>query len=936
MAAQINLSEFFDFSDKSQIDEFLRLANELKTGYGSAIKEITKDLKEGKAIINSYTKALESQEKALKGLSAATKEGQEGIAKADAVVQNAVKGIAAMRQEETKLKQTRADNIKSVNELSKATKNYNDNVGKSKKLTDAAAGSIDDLKNKVNQAKKAYESLGSDIDPFIKTRALENYQRYKAQLTEASAALKTTKQDAEVAAGSYEALDREVKQLEKDYKKLPDILGKNKAAAAALAKELDRKRQTLKNLDAGIGNYQRNVGNYALALKDAALNTGLFGGQISALANNFQSVQNSLGGVTKGIGGLKAAIIGSGIGALLIGLGAVATFFKATDSGSELLERKLSGLSAVVENLKGRFAELGSSIVQAFTGGGGEQNNPQSTAQNLATTIRDQLQNRLEAFANSAKAIAKGDIRAFNNAMLQMATGIKDAGDRLAQVGTELDKVKESAEATTKALQELDDQERIFGITSTKNRGIVDQLVKSARDLTQARGQRLENLDRASNIEIADSQRALELAKRNLDIILEINSRRTNFQLSTDQVAELTQSQEALEKFEKFRRTLSDDDLNRQAEAQKKLIELENQSVLKQQEIQNRRSQLLKQIAEEEFSALKERNEKIIKQSDNLNDLQEKRLKDFNVTVLDGKAETEAKLTQLEIEGNAKRLEEFRKSEEQKTLIKERQDELRRDLEQTAVDTAVELANIPFENTRIKREEEAEQLEQQRDFELSLVGDNKAAQDRINREFDRKQRDLKRKQAQDDKKQALFNIGIQTAIAIIRQLATTPLPLGAPLVALIAATGVIQAAAVAARPIPAFAKGTENAPEGLAIVDEQGPEAIERNGKIYMGQSSGPRLTYLKRGDKVYTAKETAEMASVNNALYSYQDGLERITRVKDRPAIEYDKISSPIVSAIKDKKHVSISVGKRGIQAMITDRNNKLEIISNNYNLSI
>jgi hypothetical protein len=61
-----------------------------------------------------------------------------------------------------------------------------------------------------------------------------------------------------------------------------------------------------------------------------------------------------------------------------------------------------------------------------------------------------------------------------------------------------------------------------------------------------------------------------------------------------------------------------------------------------------------------------------------------------------------------------------------------------------------------------------------------------------------------------------------------------------------------------------YEKGTMNAPGGLSIVDEKGSEMItDRLGNIKeIGAGKGPRFTMLNRGDKVYTASQTASMLS--------------------------------------------------------------------------
>ncbi len=59
-----------------------------------------------------------------------------------------------------------------------------------------------------------------------------------------------------------------------------------------------------------------------------------------------------------------------------------------------------------------------------------------------------------------------------------------------------------------------------------------------------------------------------------------------------------------------------------------------------------------------------------------------------------------------------------------------------------------------------------------------------------------------------------------------------------------------------------FARGTHGAPGGPAVVnDGNGPELIQsKNGEFKMVQSKGAALTWLDRGDRVYTAEQTRAM----------------------------------------------------------------------------
>ena len=181
---------------------------------------------------------------------------------------------------------------------------------------------------------------------------------------------------------------------------------------------------------------------------------------------------------------------------------------------------------------------------------------------------------------------------------------------------------------------------------------------------------------------------------------------------------------------------------------------------------------------------------------------------------------------------------ELKKTEILKEQEEARQ-ELRTQMHQEIFNTAVSLGNSLFEASQEKLTQETEAIQAEYDTRLSneVLDDEQRAL--IEAERDAKLNEQKKKERELQKKQFLFNkavslaqIGINTAQAITAQLAITPLPIGAPLVASIIAIGALQAAAVVASAVPAFDKGTKSAPGGGFLVGEERPEFMEHNGRV--------------------------------------------------------------------------------------------------------
>lgn len=165
--------------------------------------------------------------------------------------------------------------------------------------------------------------------------------------------------------------------------------------------------------------------------------------------------------------------------------------------------------------------------------------------------------------------------------------------------------------------------------------------------------------------------------------------------------------------------------------------------------------------------------------------------------------------------------------------------------------------NIDSLNSQI----DAEQAKH--DKSIALAGDDAQAKAIIDQQFATKKMELDKKIAQEKRKQAIAakviavaDVIINTARAIVANLAVGPQ--GIPLAIAAGVLGALQLATIVATPIPSFAKGTESSPEGLALVGEAGAELGIHNGEATLYDR--PTLAYLKRGTEIKTASETRSL----------------------------------------------------------------------------
>jgi hypothetical protein len=187
-------------------------------------------------------------------------------------------------------------------------------------------------------------------------------------------------------------------------------------------------------------------------------------------------------------------------------------------------------------------------------------------------------------------------------------------------------------------------------------------------------------------------------------------------------------------------------------------------------------------------------------------------------------------------------------------------------------------ADIDFQREMAQIEQRDKALTESYDKELKAIelsGKSKAQQEVDKRrleaqtEAQRKRIDrdriaAARKKARADKAADIANIITSTAVAVVNALKSFPPPANLAMAAFTGAIGLANLARAAAAPLPQFAKGTNSAPGGLAVVSERGQElVIEPSGKKYLTPAT-ESIINLPKGSKVIPNDEL--MKSVEQA----------------------------------------------------------------------
>jgi hypothetical protein len=245
------------------------------------------------------------------------------------------------------------------------------------------------------------------------------------------------------------------------------------------------------------------------------------------------------------------------------------------------------------------------------------------------------------------------------------------------------------------------------------------------------------------------------------------------------------------------------------------------------------------------------------------------------------------------------------------------------DTAQDVFNKITDLSNQRFQNELIN-------LQQEKEIAILFAGESASAREEIERQYEAKQREIRRREFQAKKQQALFNIVIDTAQAIMATIAKS----GSLFAGIaIGALGAVQAGIVASQQVPQFWKGTDNAPEGWALTQERGREIItDSKGNIKsLGNDKGAQYTYLNKGDKVLNNDKTMDYLMFNKDLNSM---LTSNDIAMPKVNIETPKIDlTPVIDAINNKESFNLAIDENGFRKLVKNGHTTKEILNRKVN---
>ena len=232
-------------------------------------------------------------------------------------------------------------------------------VGESEQTVKGLKKEISELKDRILNLKKGSDDYND---------AVEQLQADQRKLNEVMA---LTKKEAVAVEGSYDALTHQMSLLKKEWRATAD-----EAKRADLGKQIDEINQQLKEMDASVGNFQRNVGNYVSHWEGMPEVTKDFGAAMREMNESIEPTKQKFEAVGKISSGLASGFAVVQGAAALLGVeneNLEKTFVKL--QAAMALMQGVKGLGDLVEGLgkaKVAFKNFGNevSIVTKLLGSG--------------------------------------------------------------------------------------------------------------------------------------------------------------------------------------------------------------------------------------------------------------------------------------------------------------------------------------------------------------------------------------------------------------------------------------------------------------------------------------------------------------------------------------------------------------------------------------
>ena len=226
--------------------------------------------------------------------------------------------------------------------------------------TDEAVKNVNDLKNNVKVLKEALGDLDIGTEEYQNTldELKVNQNALKDAMYATSASMDDLAKAATGTSESYNSLVHRMASLKEELRATDVSTEQGKERFKELAAQINEVNDTLKDMDALQGNFQRNVGNYPGLMQN-------FAGAIDNLDKGLQVTQGGLAGIKGGFEALSASPAIGTLGIIISIFSQLASKIKENKSAADALKRGMEALqpifdlaSKMIEKLAGWVAKV--------------------------------------------------------------------------------------------------------------------------------------------------------------------------------------------------------------------------------------------------------------------------------------------------------------------------------------------------------------------------------------------------------------------------------------------------------------------------------------------------------------------------------------------------------------------------------------------------
>ena len=455
--------------------------------------------------------------------------------------------------------------------------------------------SLDELREKVVSAGYSFSSLKSAKNYIDRLRASlidldETSEEYEERVEEIdkvqdklNKAMKATGDKAKDAEGSYNALSKKMSELKKAFKETNDEAERDK-----LAKQIVGINDQLKEMDASIGNYQRNVGNY-----EGAFTKGLAGitSQIQALGNPLAIAKNGVLALGRAFKALLTNPVGAFIMAIVVAVKALKTGFEQSETASNSLKKAFSSFQPVINAINNAFTgfaklvgNIAEKAIPALVNGLQKAGDWMMTLLNKIGIVSDK---KLESFRKSIEAQKEAVKVTQDLTDRDIELTEKRRKFQVNEAKTEMEVSELRSKAADKDKYSAKEREKFLNQAIAKERAINNEKLALAQEEYDILKKKSELTDND-----AETNDALAAAEANL-----YNTKKEYYAKERELIAQKIAAGQELSAAEKKI-------LEEQKEELKKVEEIKNRAELSQLSSKDRELEILKRKYEEEKALL--------------------------------------------------------------------------------------------------------------------------------------------------------------------------------------------------------------------------------------------------------------------------------------------------------------------------------------------